>query len=185
MGKSIVIFFYRLPERRFLNIMKRIITATVLVLFIVSLMAGCSCASGGNASKKQKAASSSKTEETLELIETTPEGGTVEKDSEGNTVTKDKDGNIKSVKDKNGKALDTGKYIKSHPSVKSGNSKSSPKKSSESKSNNKSKITSSKTKSGKTTSSKKGKKSDEVEEEKIPQVTLAGPEDHYDEEVDF
>lgn len=167
--------------------MKRIITITVLAVFVMSLFAGCSCASGGNSSEKPKTTSSSKTEETMKVIETTPDGGTVERDAQGNTVTKDKDGNIKSVKDKNGKALDTGKYIKSHPSVKSGtsSSKSSASKSSESKSNNKSKKTSSKTKSGKTTSSKKGKKSDEVEEEKIPQVTLAGPEDHYDEEVDF
>lgn len=173
--------------------MKRIITAAVLVLFIVSLMAGCSCASGDSSSKKPKT-SSSKTEETLEVIETNPDGSTVERDSEGNTVTKDKDGNIKSVKDKNGRALNVGEYIKSHPFAQkpayktssSGGSKAS--KSKPKKPTKSSKKTSSESKSNKTSSngnsSKNSSKNDEAEEGKIPEAIATVPDVDDQETID-
>lgn len=187
MGKSVLIYFFIFTRKKIFIYMKRIITAAVLVLFVIAVFAGCGCASN-NSPKSSKA--SSKTAETFKVIETTSDGGTVEQDSDGNTITKDKEGNIKSVKDKNGKALDAGKYIKSHPSVKSGTSSSKSSASKSTEKNNKSKKTSSKSKSGKntsskTTNSKNSSKSDEEKEGKIPEIIVDGPEDHYDEEVDF
>ncbi|MBR1731625.1 MAG: hypothetical protein IJ725_04260, partial [Ruminococcus sp.] len=84
--------------------MKKIIILALSVLIIASLTAGCSC--GGTDNKKSSAtttsSSSDTVSETTKVIETTPDGGTVEEDSEGNKITKDKNGEIISVTDKDG-----------------------------------------------------------------------------------
>lgn len=88
--------------------MKRIICIAAALVLIAALISGCSCS--GSAEKT----GSDTPSETVKVIETTPDGGTVEQDPEGNTITKDKKGNIVSVSDKNGESVDTDKYISTH-----------------------------------------------------------------------
>ena len=150
--------------------MKGLIAAAVSVILIFAFFSGCGCVNEKNSAPKTETASA-KTEETLEVIKVTPEGGTVERDSDGNTIAKDKNGSITSVKNKNGKSLDIKKYLSSHPEawrhpsdIKASldnKSKSSSKTSS--KSNNKSKSS-----KNKTNNSSKNTKSSEVVEKKIP-----------------
>ena len=59
--------------------------------------------------------SSDASAETTEVLETTADGGTVERDSEGNRITKDSDGGIVSVEDKSGASVDVNDYVASHP----------------------------------------------------------------------
>lgn len=176
--------------------MKKIIAIAVSVFLAVTIFTAC----GNNNSNKEK----SDTSETLKLVETTPDGGTVEKDSESNIVTKDKNGKITSVKDKNGKKVDVDEYIKTHGSsvnkssaktssdsssvskdTKSKNSSKSSKSKSTSKSSKKSSENSSKKSDNKSSnSSKSGKKSSEVAEEKIPEVVVTVPDVDEQETID-
>lgn len=52
--------------------------------------------------------------ETTVVLETTADGGTVEKDSEGNKITKDKDGKVIAVEDKDGNTIEVTEYLKTH-----------------------------------------------------------------------
>lgn len=186
--------------------MNRIIAIAVSFLIAVSIFSGCGSASDNKPAetKSESAVSNSSTKETNKVIETTPDGGTVEEDADGNIVTKDKDGKIKSVKDKNGKKVDVGEYIKTHGSsvnkssaktssdsssvskdTKSKNSSKSSKSKSASKSSKKSSENSSKKSDNKSSkSSKSGKKSSEVNEEKIPEVVVTVPDVDEQETID-
>lgn len=168
--------------------MKKIIAIVVSVFLAVAVFTAC----GNNNSNKKK----SNTSETLKLVETTPDGGTVEKDSESNIVTKDKNGKITSVKDKNGKKVDVDEYIKTHgSSVNKSSAKTSSDNSSVSKDtksnksskNSKSKNSSKSSKKSDNISSKSsnsGKKSSEVAEEKIPEVVVTVPDVDEQETID-
>lgn len=171
--------------------MKNVIAVVIFAVIIASVLAGCGCAATPSDDSKSSAS------ETMKVIETTADGGTVEKDSDGNSVQKDKDGKIVSVKDKNGKKLDVDEYVSTHPYAekdytgeKSGDSSSktavtsksskSAKSTSDSKSNSKSDDS----KSGKTSSNNSksnssksnSSKSDQVEG-KIPSVVEDEPDD--------
>ncbi len=97
--------------------MKIFISLAVCVLVITAVFAGCGCAADvkTNDTNSQSGVSANDTDETLKLIETTPDGGTVEQDSDGNTIKKDKNGDIVSVEDKNGSSVNADEYVRSHP----------------------------------------------------------------------
>lgn len=86
------------------------------VFLIIALLVAC----GKNSPEPVSGASelnSSSIQETTVLIETTPDGGTVEQDSEGNIITKDSSGKVTKVEDKNGNAVDVNNYLSDHPWV--------------------------------------------------------------------
>ena len=60
--------------------------------------------------------------ETTVVLETTPDGGTVEKDSEGNKITKAPDGTVIAVEDENGTPVDVEEYVSTHSWVQGSNS---------------------------------------------------------------
>lgn len=174
--------------------MKKRLAAALCLALIAAIFGGCGCSSDVSSDKK------STVSETLSVIETTPDGGTVERDAEGNTVTKDKNGAIISVEDKNGEALEVEEYIDSHPYAVSGGSadskqggsggsdkNSSSASSSKSSSKTSSNKSSSKSSSKSSTSSKSSSKSSsqaETEEE-IPEVIATIPDDDKIEEIVF
>lgn len=184
--------------------MKKIFAILFSALIITVLAAGCSCGgeSGKGSDKKSSAVS-----ETTKVIETTAEGGTVEKDSDGNKITKDKDGGIISVEDKNGNALDIDEYIASHPDAKksastdkkssntsktSSNTKSSNTKSSSSSNssgkssgNTKSSASSKSSDKSKSSSSSKSVSKNSDAKEEVPTVIVTIPDNADETELDF
>lgn len=97
--------------------MKKLIAYAVMFLLIISLISGCGCVGDKASGTKPKTSSSAKTEETLKVIETTPDGGTVEQDKAGNKIKKNKNGKITSIVDKNGNSVNINNYITNHPGV--------------------------------------------------------------------
>ena len=158
--------------------MKKLI---VLIMAALTLLSAAACSCGGSGETGGKTYSAIE-QETIKLLETTPDGGTVEKDKDGNTIEKDKDGEIVSVKDSDGNSVDIEQYKADYPVVsgKTESSKSSAvsgKTSSKASSSTLSDKTSSKTssKSSKTSSTSGNNSEDETEEE-IPTIVVTMPE---------
>lgn len=171
------IFNDDLWAERLWKFMKRFLAIFLAALTVAAMAVGCSC-SGDDKDTKSKTTTSSKSSsavsETTKVIETTPDGGTVEEDSEGNVITKDKNGNIISVVDKNGNAVDVEKYKSAH-NISSGKTTSS-KNSSSKKSSSKSSGSKSSGSSKSSSQSTSKEYEDDVEGE-IPTVIASIPSD--------
>ena len=103
--------------------MKKIIVIASAVIMMTLLLAA--CGNSGKAtpdSATPDSAVSSTEKETTKVIETTSQGGSIEKDKEGNVIEKDKDGTIVSVKDKDGKTIEITEYITTHTYIVDGGS---------------------------------------------------------------
>ena len=96
---------------------KRIVFFAIVAVLSLSVLLS-SCGEKNDDSAKDKNSSSqSSTEAALEttaFLETTGQGGTVEKDSDGNVITKDQNGKVTEVKDKDGKPIEVSEYLITH-----------------------------------------------------------------------
>ena len=86
------------------------IISILLCLLLLCLILFTACGEKENEAAKDE----SVPDETTVVLETTNDGGTIEKDSEGNKITKDDKGNVVSVEDKDGTPVDVEKYITTH-----------------------------------------------------------------------
>lgn len=98
--------------------MKKILAILMTVLVMAALL--CACGEKSGEATPDEAAKI----ETTVVLETTADGGTVEKDPEGNIVTKDQDGNVTAVEDKDGNPLDVKEYLETHSYVQGSGSSS-------------------------------------------------------------
>lgn len=108
--------------------MKRTIAILLAVLMLAVVFVGCGeDNSAENTGATPDTAVSTKPAETTVVLETTAQGGTIEKDAQENTIERDKSGTIVSVKDKSGNTVSVTEYTKAHPDIAdpSGGSKSS------------------------------------------------------------
>ena len=96
--------------------MKRFKNVIVLILALVFALTLVAC---GENEKTATPDESTTVQETTVVIETTAEGGTIEKDSEGNTITKDENGKVVSVEDKDGNPVDVVEYVTTHTWIES------------------------------------------------------------------
>lgn len=85
----------------------RLFAFVIAVIVIASLLAACG-------EKDLDNTDTSIVFETTVVIETTADGGTVERDSDGNIITKNTEGEVVFVEDKNGNSVDVNKYVASH-----------------------------------------------------------------------
>ena len=94
--------------------MKRIVFCLLAVLILMScILSACGNKNTGS-SPDQASPDQSAISETTVVLETTSEGGTVEKDPEGNKITKDKEGKLTHVEDKTGKTIEVTEYLAAH-----------------------------------------------------------------------
>lgn len=160
-----------------------------LVIFIAALMmTGVFCACNNNEQTKSTATADSA--ETTVVLETTAQGGTIEKDSEDNIITKDENGKVVKVEDKNGKTIEVSEYLTTHSWVENSSSSGGGSKSSSAADDSKtgsnsgdSKTDSSESSEKKSTDEKKdSNKTDEGLEEEIPVVvaTITEEQDKLD-----
>ena len=98
---------------------KKSISIMLIALLTVAFFASCE---ENQAAKSNSNDNISVSQETTAVTETTPDGGTVEKDSEENVITKDKEGKIVSVEDKDGNVVDIDEYVEAHPNAKKSSS---------------------------------------------------------------
>lgn len=91
---------------------KRLMIVSFLVLIVV-LLSACGENNSETAADKTAVTEAAVTETTV-VLETTPDGGTVEQDSEGNIITKNSEGKVTKVEDKNGNPVSVSEYVKTH-----------------------------------------------------------------------
>ena len=87
---------------------KAVIGSVAAVIALSCMMSACS---GGSDKATHDSAS---VHETTVIIETTADGGTIEKDAEDNKITKDKKGKVIAVEDKDGNTLVVTEYLTTH-----------------------------------------------------------------------
>lgn len=171
--------------------LKYIVPLFTALFVVMGIFSGCGddnkeAAKGETASQTetQLTTSDATPKETTVVLETTPEGGTIEKDPEENKITKDKDGNVISVEDKNGNPVDVEEYVSTHSWVQgsgsgkasSGASGSSDKNSNASSSNGSEGSSGSGSSSSDKSESKSSESPDnDIEESEIPVIIATVP----------
>lgn len=99
---------------------RKILLPVILCILMTSVLLLVSCGDNSKAGSDETATSSGELSseaafsETTAVIETTPDGGTVEQDSEGNKITKNNEGKITKVEDKNGNQISITQYLTTH-----------------------------------------------------------------------
>lgn len=96
----------------------------IIGVFVIMLLSACGEDNRSLSESKASTTEPSKVEatavsETTAVLETTADGGTIEKDSEGNKITKDSDGRVVAVEDKNGNSIEITEYITTHSWIES------------------------------------------------------------------
>ena len=96
----------------------------IIGVFVILLLSACGEDNRSLSESKASTTEPSKVEataisETTAVLETTADGGTIEKDSEGNKITKDSDGRVVAVEDKNGNSIEITEYITTHSWIES------------------------------------------------------------------
>ena len=157
--------------------MKRAIALLTAALLLVGALAACG---NKNDQKATEAATTAATEaskttatEAANIIETTAEGGTVEKTADNFTGEKDKNGEIVSVKDSSGNSVPVQEYIEEHTS---GNNSGNTSNNTSSKSSDNSGNQGTSSQPSSSSKPQDSSKSDQEVEETIPQIIIELPD---------